>query len=35
MFGYKKGFRPYAHKSGAAACQVQAWSAASLVAVAL
>jgi glycogen debranching enzyme len=34
VFVYKKGFRSYAHQNGAGACQVQAWSAASLVAVA-
>jgi len=33
LFGYKKGFRAYAHPNGSGACRVQAWSAASLLAV--
>ena len=33
LFGYQKGYRTYSHSNGAGACQVQAWSAASLLAV--
>jgi glycogen debranching enzyme len=33
LFGYAHGFRLYAHPSGGGACQVQAWSAASLLAL--
>jgi len=33
LFGYSHGFKQYAHPNGAPACQVQAWSAASLVAL--
>lgn len=33
LFGYAKGFREYTHPGGAGACRVQAWSAASLLAI--
>lgn len=34
LFGYhRRGYRAYAHPSGAGACRVQAWSAASLLAI--
>jgi glycogen debranching enzyme len=33
MFGYARGFKQYAHPTGGGACKVQAWSAASLLAV--
>ncbi len=33
LFGYSRGYRTYAHPNGSGACQVQAWSAASLLAL--
>ena len=33
MFGYARGFKHYKHAGGGGACKVQAWSAASLLAV--
>lgn len=33
LFGYQKGYRTYAHPNGSGACQVQAWSAASILAL--
>jgi glycogen debranching enzyme len=33
LFGYQKGYRTYAHANGSGACLVQAWSAASLLAI--
>ncbi len=34
LFGYSnRGYRAYAHPNGSGACQVQAWSAASLLAI--